>query len=199
MAIDNLYVVKKTFVDPKNPAETSFIITLPATFTDLAAAKKEARALLIKEGFETDFFSQYDVNGGSTEWKHGDGVIVYARGPSEELLYVEVNTVPDYIGLQSNSNGRVRAPLYHVLQTIVDYNNDRSGSQRTSIIEGTHTRLELARKQALRVLLDANVKKEDFVEYNEYLDAESPFGEDVVVHAVKGGGQNVLVAVISDH
>lgn len=200
MAIDNLYVVKRTFLDPKNPTEYAVSIALPATFTDLAAAKNEARSLLSKEGYEADFFSKYDVNDGTTSWTHGDGVIVYAEGPSGELWYVEVQTVPDYIGLQADSKGRVKAPLYHVLQSVIDYNNDRSGSQRSSIIEGIHTRLELARKQALRVLLDDSVTKEDFVEYDEYSeDAESPFGADVVVHAVKEGGQNVLVSVISDH
>lgn len=200
MAIDNLYVVKRTFIDPKTPNEPTVNIALPATFTDLEAAKNEARTLLSKEGYETDFFSKYDVNDDSAKWTHGDGTIVYAKGPSEELLQVEVDTVPDYIGLQADSRGRVKAPLYHVLQSVIDYNNDRSGFRRTSIVEGIHTRREIARRQAQSVLLDDSVKREDFVEYNEYSDdVESPFGADVVIHAVKEGGQNVLVSVISDH
>jgi hypothetical protein len=104
------------------------------------------------------------------------------------------------IGLQSDDSGRVIVPLHHVLLVVIDYDKDRSGSQRYSVVEGTHTRRQLACKYALRVLLDKDVKKEDFVEYDEYkMDGEGSFGADVLVHAVKEGGQNMLVYVISDH
>jgi len=199
MTTESLYVVKRTFVDPKNPAEPTFNVALPATFTDLKAAKNEARATLIKEGYDPDFFSEYDVNDNSKEWKHGDGVVVYAQGPADELFKVEINTVPKSFEPQADSTGRVQTPLYHVLQTIIEYDSDRSGSQRYSIVEGTYTSSEIAQEEGLRVLLDGNVTKEDFVEYNEYLDgAEGPFGADVIIHAVKEGGQNVLVSVISN-
>lgn len=200
MATENLYIVKRTFLDPKAPTEPSISITLPATFTDLKAAKNYARSLLVGEGYDAEFFLVYDLNDGSKKWEHGDGVIVYAKGPSEEEFKVEIETAPDSIGLEADSTGKIKAPLYHVLQTIIEYDNDRSGSQRYTVIEGSHTRRELARNQAVRVLLDENVTKEDFVEYDEYSDdTEGPFGGDVVVHAVKESGQNILVSVISDH
>jgi hypothetical protein len=83
---------------------------------------------------------------------------------------------------------------------VIEYDKDRSGSQRYSVVQGTHTQRQLACEDALRVLLDKDVKKEDFVEYDEYKgDGEGPFGADVLVHAVKEGGQNVLISVISDH
>ncbi|KAF3047177.1 hypothetical protein E8E12_011559 [Didymella heteroderae] len=199
MDIDRLYVVKRTLlIDQKNTAERTMNIALPATFADLAAAKKMAQLLLGKEGYETDYFSQYDVNNNSPEWKHGDNVIVYARGPSKELFYVEVETIPDYIGLQADNKGRVKAPLYHVLQTVVSH-RDRSGSRPTSIVRGTHTRSQLAQKQALGLLLNDH-SKADFDQYEEYSDdKESPFGADVVVHAIKDGDQEIFVSIIPDH
>lgn len=200
MTTDNLYVVKRTVFNPKSPTEPTIDIALPATFTDLKAAKIKARTVLAEEGYEKEYFSIYDLNDDSKEWKYGDGVIVYAEGLAKEVLKVEIDTVPDTLGLQADSTGCVKAPLYHVLQTIIEYNNDRSGSQRYSIIEGTHTNPNIARKEALKVLLDNNVTKEDFVVYEEYLGhTEGPYGENVLVHAVKEGGCNLLVSVISDH
>lgn len=200
MSTDSLYIVKRTVSKPTTPTEPTVDIALPATFTNLQAAKNEARTLLAKEGYEKESFTTYDVNDGSKEWKHGDGVIVFAKGGAEEVIKVEIDTVPDTLGLQADSTGRVKAPLYHVLQTVIEYNNDRSGCERYSIVQGTHTNPELARKEALRVLLDDDVTEKDFAEYDEYVDdAERPYGDDVVVHAVKEGGQNVLVSVISDY
>ncbi|KAH7112504.1 hypothetical protein B0J11DRAFT_542524 [Dendryphion nanum] len=198
MTAENLYVVKRTIFNPNTPFEPSFDVALPATFTDLRAAKIEAENTLVKEGYEARFFSVYDVNDGSKEWKHGDGVIVYAKGPSQELLKVEIDTVPNLLRLGSGADGRIEPPLHHVLQTIIEYDNDRSGTQRYSIIEGTYTNPTVAREQALGALLGNGTKKEDFVQYDEFTDGDAPFGSDVVVHAVKEGGQNVLVAVISD-
>jgi hypothetical protein len=113
---------------------------------------------------------------------------------------VEIDTVPNLIGVQADDTGRVKAPLYHVLLVVIEYDKDRSGSQRYSVVEGTHTRRQLACEHALQVLLDEDIKKKDFVEYDEYKgDGKGLFGADVMVHAVKEGGQNILVSVISDH
>jgi len=66
-------------------------------------------------------------------------------------------------------------------------------------MRGAYTRPELARKQALRALLDNQVRKEDFVAYDDHLDnAETPYGADVDAHAVLDRGQNVLVSAVSD-
>ncbi|KAF1952587.1 hypothetical protein CC80DRAFT_495356 [Byssothecium circinans] len=197
---DSFYIVKRTFFDPKNPAEPTFNVTLPATFTDLRAAKAEAKSLPSKEGYDIDLFIQYDVKDDAPDWKYGDGVIVYAKGPSGEVFKVEIDTVPNSLGLEADASGKIQEPLFHVLQTIIDYNDDRSGSERYSIVEGTYATRERAHGQALRVLLDADTAKKDFVEYDEYADgSEGPFGADVIVHAVKEGGQNVLVSVVADH
>ncbi|KAF2258914.1 hypothetical protein CC78DRAFT_438385, partial [Lojkania enalia] len=167
------------------------------TFTDLKAAKEFAKGQLKSEGYDIEFFKTYEVKDPAKTWEYGDGVIVYAVGPSDELFKVELDTISNTHRLQGDQNGRIQEPVYHVLQTIIDYNSDRSGFERYSIVEVTCTSRELARAHALRVLLaDGDVKKEDFVEYDEYADgAEGPFGADVLVHAVKDGGYNVLVSV----
>jgi hypothetical protein len=196
MANENLYIVKRTFFNPRDPAEQSFNVIVPATCTDLQVAKKEAKMALDREGYEPDFFSLYDVKNDCDEWKHGDGVFVYAKGPDAEVLTVAIDTVPNTRELHAGSSGRVEGPLYYVLQTIVEYNDDRSGSSRSVIAEGVHTRQDLAREQASRTLIDDNMKKEDYVEYDEYFgNAEGPFGADVLVHAVREDGRNVLVSV----
>ena len=64
MASENFYVVKRTLFNPRDPAEQSFHVTVPATCTDLNVAKKEAKMALTREGYKTDFFSVYDVNNG---------------------------------------------------------------------------------------------------------------------------------------
>ena len=197
---DSLFVVKRTILDPKNPTGLSFNIALPATFTDLQAAKVESKALLSKEGYDTEFFTPYEVKSDPSDWKYGDGVIVFAKAPSGEMFKVEIDTVQNSAGLQSDASGKVQQPLYHVVQTLVEYNNDRSGSERRTVVEGTYADQGQARDQALRVLLDTYLKREDFIEYDEYIDStEGPFGPDVIVHAVKEGGENVLVSVIADH
>jgi hypothetical protein len=196
MASENLYVIKRTFTDPKTPDSK---IALPATFTDLKAAKAEAKTILTKEGYETEFFPVYDVNDGHSQWKHGDGVIVYAEGPESEIIKVEIVTVGNVNGLKADGTGRVQSPLHYVLQTIIHYDEDRSGSKRDSLVEGVYKRKEEAVAYSLKVLLDEDVTKEDFAEYDEYSDSsDQPFGSDVMVHAVKSNGENILVSVVSD-
>jgi hypothetical protein len=85
MANQDLYIVKQTIFDPKLPAQSAFTITLPATFTDLTAAKTLARTLIAAAGYDTAFLPVYDVNDNSTAWTHGDAVFVYAQGPSGEI------------------------------------------------------------------------------------------------------------------
>jgi hypothetical protein len=200
MPSDVLYLVKRTFINPKDPVETRFDIDIPATFTDLKAAKEEAKSALINEGYERDFFPIYAVNNGSSDWKYGDGVIVYAEGPSHELFKVEIETTPNRDELEPDGTGRIRRSLHHILQTIIHYDEDRSGSNRDSVVEGTYIDRNKARSQALKVLLDSSTTKQDFAAYDEYCnEVDSPFGADVIIHAVKENGENILVSVVSDY
>ncbi|KAB5514884.1 hypothetical protein GE09DRAFT_980439 [Coniochaeta sp. 2T2.1] len=200
MDYENLYIVKRTTVDPNSPAEPAFNTAIPAVFTNLVPAKVEARATLFNEGYERDDFTIYDVNTGQETWCHGDGVIVYAEALSGQVFKVEVETITNTSRLEPDDDARIRRPLHHVLQTIVHYNEDRSGSIRDSIIEGTYVSRDAAEAHAFRVLLDNRTNKDDFIQYNEYPQvSDRPFGADILVHAVKEGGENILVSVISSY
>jgi hypothetical protein len=120
MVSENFYVVKRTLFNPGDPAEQSFHVTVPATCTDLNVAKKEAKMALTREGYETDFFSVYDVNNGCDGWKHGDGVVVYAEGQGGEVLTVAIDTIPNTHGLRAGRSGRIEQLPYHILQTVIE-------------------------------------------------------------------------------
>lgn len=180
-----------------DPAELGFKISLPATFTDLKAAKVAARGLLEEEGYNTEFFPVYAVKDNVSNWQYGDGVLVHAEVPGEAEFEVGIDTVQNTIGAKPDSSGRVTTPLFYIVQTMIDYNTDRSGRKRQYVVEGAYAEQKAAREQAIKILLDEDTKKEDFAEYNEHgTDADWAFGDEVVVHAVDEGGMNILVSVI---
>jgi hypothetical protein len=196
----NLYISKRSASNLKNPAEPAFRVDLPATFTNLQAAKTAARTTLLDHGYEDDFFPVFEIHHANDdgEWKRGDGVMLYAEGPNHEIFTVSIETVPNTIGFKGDDKGRVPRPLHHVLQTIIHYDEDKSGGKRTTVVEGTHIKRSAARAHAIKLLLDASVSKKDFAEYDEYTADDSPFGEDVIVHAVKSNGENILVSIVSE-
>jgi hypothetical protein len=208
MTSENLFVVKRTFTDLKNPGEVAIKVAIAGTYLDLKAAKEKATKVLLEEGYEKDFFTVYAINNvtgpgtsnsAALKWEHGDGVIVYAEGLSHEIYKVEIDTVSNKTKLEASAAGLgpVRQPLFYVVQTIIHYLEDRSGSKRDTITEGVHTSRETALAQAATLLLDKTISKKDFAEYDEYEEGtEGPFGPEVVIHAVKENGENILVSVI---
>ena len=84
-----------------------------------------------------------------------------------------------------------------VLQTTIHYNTDRIGGNRTTEIEGTFPTRKAAFEAAHTILLDADVTKESFAEYDEKQDFEGewPYGDEWLVHAVAETGENFLVFV----
>jgi hypothetical protein len=86
--------------------------------------------------------------------------------------------------------------LHYVIQTVVDYDHDRSGGRQQTEIIGVY----LHRADAW-VAAHKSLNPEDYVEYNSRGDAEFvkewPFGENVAVHAIGEWGLNSLVAVIT--
>jgi len=204
MSTDNLYIVKRTYTDHKDPNRNQFKVAIKGTYTNLHAAKSAAQRVLPDEGYARDNFSEYDVNdGGATPWAYGDGVMVHAVvGPGVETFLVELETVPNAIAARPSGggDGRVGGKLFHVLQTDVDYNADRSGDARSTHVEGSFRAHEEARERALTTLLDGGaLRKGDFAEYDVYDNGtESPFGTDVLVHAANDNGQNFLVSVLEE-
>jgi hypothetical protein len=212
MSTDNLYIVKRTYTDNKDPNSNQFKVAIKGTYTDLRAAKAAAKHVLVDEGYAPDNFSSYDVNDGSLRpWPHGDGVMVLAvteseTGTAAERFVVELETVPNAMSAEAPPPGsegggcRVPGKLFHVLQTDVDYNADRSGDARSTHVEGSFRARGQARDCALAALLDGGaLRPSNFAEYDVYDDGtESPFGADVLVHAANENGQNFLVSVVEE-
>jgi len=86
-----------------------------------------------------------------------------------------------------------------VLQTTIDYNKDTAGAIQNTEIEGTYLTRKEAYEAAKTALLDEEVTKNSFAEYEERTDptekGEWPYGEEVWVHAVAETGENFNVAV----
>ncbi|OCK85857.1 hypothetical protein K432DRAFT_285901 [Lepidopterella palustris CBS 459.81] len=198
MAGDMLYHIKRTMVDIKNDATGALQkVDILGTFTDLSKAKAAAKNALFAEGYEKEWFTEFEVKDGA-EWKHPDGTFVYAKAPDGETFTVALETTPNTLALMGDADGKVvEKQLFHVLQTTIHYNVDRSGANRETSLEGTYTTFEDAKNAAMGCLLDEDVRKESFVEYDEYDGQEDwAFGEDTMVHAVGVGGENYLVAII---
>jgi hypothetical protein len=84
-----------------------------------------------------------------------------------------------------------------VLQTTIDYNNDRIGGLQNTEVEGTYPIRKDAYAAAHTTLLDDEVTKDSFAEYDEkeQFDGEWPYGDEVLVHAVGETGENFYVSV----
>lgn len=198
---DLLYHIKRTITDyAADKSGATRTTDILGTFTDLHAAKEAALKSLEKEGFKKDDFELYKVNDGSDDWAHGEGIMVFAKAPSGSEFEVRLDTKPNINKFKGNEQGAVIEPyLHYVLQTTINYNNDRIGGIQTTEVEGAYGTRKAAFEAAKVALLDEEVKKESFAEYDER-DTEDekgewPYGEDVLVHAVAETGENFLVAV----
>ncbi|KAF2097952.1 hypothetical protein NA57DRAFT_76752 [Rhizodiscina lignyota] len=207
MASDTIFHVLRTRTELKDPAGYKEIVDVFGTYTELQAAKKAAREVLLNEGYEKEWFSVYDLKGDGLDdtWKHGDGMIVYAVAPEvgasekegQELFKVFIETEQNQLGLSGNEQGLVQESLYYVLQTTIHYDLDRSGAKRETTVEGTYRRCTEAKEKATSVLLDCGMSKRDFVEYEENDGSSNwPYGQDIIVRAVAEGGENYLVIVV---
>lgn len=177
-----------------------------ATHTSLPAAKAFAAHALERLNYVPDDFAEYAVldraNHTPDHWPYGDGVVVYAKEPAQgrEFL-VRIDTTPNTEKLPAGGPGETlmlpEAPedqLHYVIQTRVDYEQDRSADMQTTEIEGVYVN----RGDALRAAKGVLGEKAEFAQYDEQGGGEKgqwPFGDDVVVHAVAQTGQNYTVAV----
>jgi hypothetical protein len=86
-----------------------------------------------------------------------------------------------------------------VLQTTIDYNDDRIGGKQVTLIEGTYLTRAAAYEAAKTALLDEDVTEKDFAEYDlkdsREEKGEWPYGDDCLVHAVGQNGDNFLIHV----
>jgi len=195
-----LYHIKRTVIDYLNDKSGATQITdILGTFTDLAAAKAAANAALASEGYIKDDFEVYEQKSeiGAEKWTHGDGVFVFAKAPAGQEFEVRIDTKPNSGGFKGNADGEVEGHLHYVLQTTIDYNNDRVGGIQTTEVVGTYATRKEAFEASKTALLDAEVTKESFAEYDEKeeFQGEWPYPEEAVIHAVGQFGENFLILV----
>jgi hypothetical protein len=181
------------------------------THTTLESAKAFSLTALQGLGYEEDDFAEYKARSKKLstdeeeDWPYGDGVLVYAKAPAGQEFLVSLDTKPNTENLLedvASGNHVLKLPqgfghLHYVLQTKIDYNQDKSGAFQTTEIEGCYVRRADALLAACVAL--AELDRESFSQYDERGDEKEagdwPFGEDVVVHAVAETGENYSVCV----
>ncbi|KAK8216908.1 hypothetical protein M8818_001871 [Zalaria obscura] len=192
----NLYHVKRVVHRPSpDPRGTKPNVLICGTYTFLPGARQAALRALANEGYTPDLFETYHSRQ-EPEWIHEDGVVVEAKALSGEVFMVLIETEPNSLGLVSDNDGMVTGTLYYVIRTVIDYYNDRSGNKWETFVEGTFRDGVAAEKAARSCLLDANVSRESFTEYDVNNEKEGRlWDDDVVVHAVAANGTNYLVSI----
>jgi hypothetical protein len=195
-----LYHIKRTVTDyHEDKSGATRLVDILGTFTDLTAAKKAAFSALASEGYLRDDFEFFESKNevAPEEWKHPDGVATFAKAPAGQEFEVRLDTKPNTAGLVGNADGEVEGHLHYVLQTTIDYNNDHIGGIQTTEVEGTYMTRKEAHAGAKDCLLDDEITKASFAEYDEkeQFKGEWPYGDECLVHAVGETGSNFLVSV----
>lgn len=202
---EQLYHTLLTVIDFHDDTSGYTRSTYPlATHTSLPAAKSFAAHALEHLHYQPDDFTTYSVRTPSTAaaWTHGDGAVVYAKAPAGQEFLVRLATTPNTQSLPAGGPGDTpRLPataehLHYVVQTRVDYDQDRSGGAQQVEVEGVYAHRGEALAAAKEALRGSG---EEWAQYDEReaggAAGEWPFGDDVVVHAVAQTGQNYVVAV----
>jgi hypothetical protein len=113
---DLLYHIKRTIIDyHEDKSGATRITDILSTFTDLAAAKAAANSALASEGYLRDDFELYEQKNevGVNNWKHGDGVEVFAKAPAGQEFEVRLDTKPNVLNLKGNADGEVEGSLHY--------------------------------------------------------------------------------------
>jgi hypothetical protein len=203
--VENIYHILLSIAhDQKDPTHAVEKLRVCSTFSDLKAAKAEAHKVLFEAGYEREWFTEYDINQAEFAAHHikrRTGLCVSARAQDGTVFRVSVATAPNTQGFRASSEDhKLHFGLYHVVETVVFYDEDASGEARETNVEGSFETYQEARKFASKVLLapESGVTKESFAQYDEAGATENDcgYGENVVVHAVGGNGENILVSVL---
>lgn len=176
-------------------------VRICGTFDHLQAAKNFAHRCLFDIGYEQEWFTTFKTQHDLHLIDHSQDRIVEATGPAGELFTVEVSTIPNSFGLKSTTDSkRITTPLFHVVQTIVNYGADESGETRATTIQGSYTSYERAREVAHDLLLwfEDGIDKDTYLQYEEAAPGELDcgYGENVIVHAVGQNGKNYLISIL---
>ncbi|TVY86262.1 hypothetical protein LAWI1_G008841 [Lachnellula willkommii] len=110
-----LYHIKRTITDyHEDKSGATRTTDVLGTFTDLKAAKAAAYSALASEGYIRDDFELYEDNTSDPEnWKHGDGILVFAKAPAGQEFEVRLDTKPNVLKLQGNASGEVDGFLHY--------------------------------------------------------------------------------------
>jgi len=201
---DLLYHTLLTVIDFHADTSGYTRSTFPlGTHTSLPAAKDFAAHALEKLNYQPDDFAEYAVRTPETaeNWQYGDGVIVYAKAPAGQEFLVKLDTTTNTENLPAGGPGETpKLPseldhLHYVIQTRIDYNQDRSGGLQSTEIEGVYVHRKDALKAAKQMLGEERAEFAQYDEQQEQGGQQWPFGDDVVVHAVAQTGQNYTIAV----
>ncbi|RMZ76909.1 hypothetical protein DV738_g4705, partial [Chaetothyriales sp. CBS 135597] len=190
----------------KNPTNAVEKVRITGTYVTAKAAKAAAHQVVYDAGYEIEMFKTYDVDHDKLQLdmakahEDGNGLVVHATAQDGTEFKVYVHPTPNPLQLSTDEeNGRVRADLFYVVQTEVDYNGDDIKIRRHSI-DAVFTKYLDARKAALTTLLDkkSGTTKDSFAAWDEAGETETDcgYGENVLVHAVGQNGDNFLVSVI---
>jgi hypothetical protein len=194
----DLYHVKRTIDHlSHDPNAHMYQVHLCGTFTNIKAATKAVYSALghPKESFSS-LESKQDCPHGQ-KWPYREAVCLRARAESGEVFTVEIETEPNIAHLTSDASGAVRGPLCHVLQQLIHYSEDRDGCDRETIVQGTFRSKQAARNCAESVLLRDGTDRKDYVEYiAQDGNKDSPYGSDVIAHAITQKGDNLIVSVV---
>jgi hypothetical protein len=199
---DSLYhVVLTTSHLKKDVNVTVQGVRICGTYDALQPAKAFAHRCLFDAGYEQEWFTTFKTQHELQLLDHREDKIVEATGPAGELFTVDISTIPNSFGLKSSSDSkRITTPLFHVVQTIVNYGEDESGQTRDTTIQGSYTSYERARETAHSLLLwfEDGIDKDTYLQYEEAAPGELDcgYGENVVVHAVGENGSNYLVSIL---
>ncbi|KAH7009177.1 hypothetical protein B0J12DRAFT_752178 [Macrophomina phaseolina] len=201
---ESLFHVKRIFHHP-TPGHANSILqpSIRATYTDPAKAKTYALRALLDEGYQPEQFLELHMRHGTqaekpSTWPYGDDVSVWAKT-------VEIETTPNTLSsvLDHDGDGRVKEPLFFLVQTTIDYAKDWSVGSRQTTIQGVFRTRDETAARALTVLLgqggerEREIKKSDFASYEENAGQDDwPFDSNVMVHAIGENGLNILVAVV---
>ncbi|CRK12762.1 hypothetical protein BN1723_007422, partial [Verticillium longisporum] len=193
--------------DPQPNGQTS-VVHILGTHGTIPAAKAFATRALAMLGYDKNKFQIYQTRpaqvatGDASEWKHGDGIIIYAKAPAgQEELFVGINTTHNSEWLPASPEGNIVLPggldhLHYVSKTTIDYNFDRIFNTE---VQGAY----VERAESLTVAkscLESNIiLSKDFAQYDSRDDlgpeANWPFGDKVLVHAVANTGEGIYVSV----
>lgn len=193
---DSVYHVMLAVSQSKAPDGQTENVRILGTYTSISKAKEAARCDLFNSGYEREWFSTFETSLQALEklvTSEGTGLAVYAVATDGTKFRIRISTSPNSLQLTTDEeDGRVRIPLYYVVQTNVPYCSHERKPTHDTHIEGVFKSYAVARARASTVLLSEG----DGItssSYQDYCEA----GENVIVHATGSNEENYFVSVVT--